>query len=161
MRAAISQLVCDHFAYADGFDAAAQRYVGLTATGGHHAIDPSGLLVKPEAALAQIGEDLPPSRHPQVMARRARANVRRQARSAGLPRRFYASVTIDPNRAGRDVGRIAEEVLQHLTIRRGANVRITLDVEADVPEGIPDDVQRVVTENCQTLRFTSHGFERG
>ena len=67
---------------------------------------------------------------------------------------------IDPNRAGRDVGRIAEEVLQHLTTLRGANVRLTLDIQADVPEGIPDDVQRVVTENCQTLKFTSHGFEQ-
>jgi hypothetical protein len=69
--------------------------------------------------------------------------------------------TIDPNRAGRDVGRIAEEVLQHLTTLERANVRISLDVQAEVPEGIPDDVQRVVTENCQTLKFTSHGFERG
>jgi hypothetical protein len=28
-------------------------------------------------------------------------------------------------------------------------------------EWFPDNVQRVVTENCQTLNFTSHGFERG
>ena len=39
-------------------------------------------------------------------------------------------------------------------------MRITLDIEADVPEGVPDEVQHVVTENCQTLKFTSHGFER-
>ena len=121
--------------------------------------DVSGLLVTPERALAQIekergsrpppgnGEDetLPP--HPPP--------------PPSLPRRFYASVTIDPNRAGRDVGRIAEEVLQHLTILPGASVRITLDVQADVPEGFPDDVQRVVTENCQTLKFTTQGFEPG
>jgi hypothetical protein len=31
VRSAVGQLVCDHFAYADGFDDAAQRYVGLTA----------------------------------------------------------------------------------------------------------------------------------
>jgi hypothetical protein len=60
-----------------------------------------------------------------------------------------------------DVGRIAEEVLQHLTTLERANVRITLDVQAEAPEGIPDGVQRVVTENCQTLKFTSHGFEPG
>jgi hypothetical protein len=69
-------------------------------------------------------------------------------------------VTIDPNRAGRDIGRIAEEV-QHLTTLERANVRIILDVQADAPEGVPDDVQRVVAENCQTLKFTSHGFEKG
>jgi hypothetical protein len=69
-------------------------------------------------------------------------------------------VSVDPTRAGRDVGRIAEEVLQHLTTLSGANIRVTLDVEADVPGGVPEDVQRVVTENCQTLKFTSHGFDR-
>ena len=67
-------------------------------------------------------------------------------------------MTIDPNRAGRDVGRIAEEVLQHLTTLPRAGVRLTLEIEADAPDGIPDDVQRVVAENCQTLKFTSHGF---
>jgi hypothetical protein len=76
-----------------------------------------------------------------------------------LPRRFYASVAVDPDRAGRDVGRIAEEVLQHLTTLRGGTVRITLDIEAEAPDGVSDDVQRVVTENCQTLKFSSHGFE--
>jgi hypothetical protein len=30
-----------------------------------------------------------------------------------------------------------------------------------MPDGFPDHVQRVVTENCQTLKFTSHGFEKG
>ena len=67
--------------------------------------------------------------------------------------------SIDPDRAGRDVGRIAEEVLQHLTTLPRANVKLTLEIEAEAPEGVPDDVQRIVTENCHTLKFTSHGFE--
>ncbi len=104
-------------------------------------------------ALAQIGEDVaePPPEH--------EADDRQpEPGRPGPPRRFYASVAIDPDRAGRDVGRIAEEVLQHLTTLRGAKVKITLDVDAEIPEGVPDDVQRVVTENCQTLKFTTHGF---
>ena len=64
VRAAISQLVCDHFAYADGYDATAERYFGLTAIGGGNvAIDASGLLVTPERALVQIEKErgvLPP-----------------------------------------------------------------------------------------------------
>src|SRR5690606_39323811 len=53
VRAAVSQLVCDHFAYADGFEQ--DRYHGLAATGGGGAvIDASGLIVKPETALTQI-----------------------------------------------------------------------------------------------------------
>jgi hypothetical protein len=28
-----------------------------------------------------------------------------------------------------------------------------------VPEGVPDDVIRTVTENAKTLKFEQHGFE--
>ena len=65
----------------------------------------------------------------------------------------------EPDRAGRDVGRIAEEVLQHLTTLPRADMKLTLEIEAHAPDGIPDDVQRIVTENCQTLRFAKQGFE--
>jgi hypothetical protein len=40
-----------------------------------------------------------------------------------------------------------------------ADVKLTLEIEADAPEGVPDDIQRILTENCHTLKFTSHGFE--
>lgn len=35
-----------------------------------------------------------------------------------------------------------------------------MEIEATVPEGVPEEVVRVVTENCRTLKFRSHGFER-
>jgi hypothetical protein len=89
---------------------------GLTATGGGHVvIDPSGLLLKPETALAEIAkhQGLPP---PNTDGDSVEGDEeQRQPPAPILPRRFYASVEIDPNRAGRDVGRIAEEILQHLT----------------------------------------------
>ena len=52
-----------------------------------------------------------------------------------------------------------EEVLQHLTTLPGGKVKVTVEIEAEVPEGVSDDVQRVINENCQTLHFKSHGFE--
>ncbi len=159
IRSAIGQLVCDHFAYADGYDDAGHRYVGLAAPGGGAtAIDPSGLIVKPEAALAQIGEQIDTPTPPPGDGEDG-GKAPPEPPGPSLPRRFYASVTIDPNRAGRDVGRIAEEVLQHLTTLPRAGVRLTLEIEADAPDGVPDDVRRVVTENCQTLKFASQGFE--
>jgi hypothetical protein len=42
----------------------------------------------------------------------------------------------------------------------GANVAVRLEVTAEVPEGVPDDVARTVTENAKTLKFDQHGFER-
>lgn len=41
----------------------------------------------------------------------------------------------------------------------GAQVQVTLEIEAVAPEGIPENVVRTVTENARTLKFKSHGFE--
>jgi hypothetical protein len=61
---------------------------------------------------------------------------------------------------GRDAGRVAEEVIAHLTGLVGAKVTVTLEVEAHIPQGASDHIVRTVTEKSRTLRFTSHGFER-
>ena len=74
-------------------------------------------------------------------------------------KRFHGSVELDSTRVGRDAGRIAEEVLSHLSGLVGAEVRVTLEVEAQIPDGAPESVVRTMTENSQTLKFTSHGFE--
>lgn len=62
---------------------------------------------------------------------------------------------------GRDAGRIAEEAIAHLSGIVGARVNVTLEIEAAVPEGVPENVVRTVTENSRTLKFVSHGFEKG
>jgi len=40
-----------------------------------------------------------------------------------------------------------------------AKVKITLEIEAALRSGAPEDVVRTVTENCHTLRFSFQGFE--
>jgi hypothetical protein len=60
---------------------------------------------------------------------------------------------------GRDAGTIAQEVIAHLTSLIGSKVEITLDITATIPDGVPGDVVRIVTENCRTLKFDTHGFE--
>ena len=57
------------------------------------------------------------------------------------------------------MGQVAEEVVQHLTTLPGGKVNVTVEIEAELSEGVSDDVQRVINENCQTLHFKSHGFE--
>jgi hypothetical protein len=74
-------------------------------------------------------------------------------------RRFYGSVELNPDRVGRDAGKIAEEVIQHLSTLFGASVRVSLEIEAEVEDGVPESTQRTVSENCKTLKFKSHGFE--
>ena len=54
---------------------------------------------------------------------------------------------------------IADEVIAHLSALLGANVKLTLEIEADIPDGAPDNVVRTVTENSRTLKFEDSGFE--
>jgi hypothetical protein len=68
-------------------------------------------------------------------------------------------VAVDPARVGRDAAEIATEVVTHLEGLVGAELKVTLEISAFIPEGAPENVVRTVTENCSTLKFTSHGFE--
>ena len=63
-------------------------------------------------------------------------------------------------RVGRDASLIGDEVIAHLASLVGANVTVTIEVEAEIPDGAPDNVVRTVTENSRALKFTSHGFEK-
>jgi hypothetical protein len=75
------------------------------------------------------------------------------------PKRFHGTVNLDPTRAGRDAGRIADEVISHLVGLVGSSVKVTLEIESTIESGGPENVVRTVTENSRTLKFTTHGFE--
>jgi predicted AAA+ superfamily ATPase len=155
----------DSFAYADSYDEAAKRYRGLR--GGERLAvtpdGPAGLLIKPEVAQRQLdaeprAEPPPQPPHPEdPLGDPGRPDA---PKHPAAPKRYHGSVTLDPNRVGRDAGRIAEEVIAHLAGLVGAAVTVTLEIEARIPGGAPDNVVRVVTENGRTLKFSSQGFER-
>ena len=72
--------------------------------------------------------------------------------------RYYGAVDIDALRAGRDAGTIMQEIVQHLTALPRASVRLTLDIAADLPEGVPEHVERTVSENAKALKFRASEF---
>jgi predicted AAA+ superfamily ATPase len=164
----------DSFAYADSFDESAGRYRGLR--GGQiiplSDSDAPGLLVKGSIARKQIDAESmkapvggpPPGPTIEQDGTKAPGPVTgepgRPAPSAGQPKRFHGTVTLDATRVGRDASRIADEVIAHLSGLVGATVTVTLEIEADIPSGAPDHVVRTVTENSRTLKFTSQGFEK-
>jgi hypothetical protein len=76
------------------------------------------------------------------------------------PKRFYGTVRLDPSRVGRDASRIADEVISHLVGQDGAEVTVTLEIDAKLPNEANDQLVRIVTENSRTLKFDSHGFEK-
>ena len=75
------------------------------------------------------------------------------------PRRFYGSVDLDPVRASRDAQNVINEVIQHLTGLSDSNVKVTIDIQATFGDGMPEDLERTLTENCRTLRFNTQEFE--
>ena len=66
---------------------------------------------------------------------------------------------LDPTRVGRDASKIADEVITHLVGLLGSSVRITMEIEAAIPEGAPEHIVRTVTEDHREMKFQSHGFE--
>ncbi|MBX9629971.1 MAG: DUF499 domain-containing protein [Burkholderiales bacterium] len=165
----------DTFAFAESKDDVAGRYRGLSG-GQMITVSPEsrGLLVKPDVAQRQLEAETSTPTSPSGSA--GAGGVAGQPSSdqspgtgggatatprgaAAAPRRFHGTVALDPTRVGRDASRIADEVIAHLAGLVGANVRVTLEIEADIPSGAPDNVVRIVTENSRTLKFTSQGFE--
>ena len=168
----------ESFAYADSYNEAVGRYRGLRCGQRVELIQHSveGFIVKPEVALRQQQADeaataettgagsggmggggtggQPGDATPETTG--AGSGVKSNLR----PKRYHGTVALDATRAGRDAGRVAEEVVAHLSGLVGAKVTVTLEIEATMPDGVPENVVRTVTENSRTLKFTSHGFEK-
>jgi len=180
MRDGVAMLAweSDTFAYAEGFDGATNRYLGLRA--GQQvgmSADVPGLLVKSTVARHQMDSDVraaEQSRNPErvaistdgaIPATNAKVAMKIgpdtpvAASPARMVRRFHGTVSLDPARVGRDASRIADEVIAHLVGQVGSEVTVTLEIEVALRDGVSDQTVRTVTENSRTLKFTSHGFE--
>lgn len=75
------------------------------------------------------------------------------------PHRFHGTVKLNPRMMAGNAGTIMDEVVRHLTAIYGADVQVTLEIQATIPTGVPDDIKRTIEENCRTLRFEGFGFE--
>jgi hypothetical protein len=164
----------DGFAYADGVDESAGRFAGLRVGPDIALPDPVGVLVRSDVAETQFEAERPetPASTVEMPAEAPYsdgtpvATARDQPDQATSPvggkvlRRFFGSVALDPTRLSRDAGEVGEAVVAHLNGLMGADVHVTLEIHAEIPDGAPEDVVRTVTENAMTLRFDpSTGFE--
>jgi predicted AAA+ superfamily ATPase len=161
----------ESFAYADSFDDSAGRYRGLRC--GQQVVGSvdslGGVLIKPDVAVRQQAADSALRAGPSTGGETAERPGGEPVAPGGgpspgkpvarTPNRFHGTVVVDPARVGRDAGRIADEVISHLVGLVGSEVTVTIEIEARIPSGAPDNVVRTVTENSRTLKFTSQGFE--
>lgn len=155
------------FAYAGGYDAASNRYIDLVWQKAPIGPMPNtALLVRPEAALAQLRPAIPVPVEPQPrspdgggagpMSPPAAAPVANRQ-----PTRFFGSVEIDVVRPVKAFETIVNAVVAELQRTKGVKVTLTLEIEAASAEGFSEADVGVVRDNAGQLKFKaeSTGFE--
>lgn len=157
------------FAYADRIDQGNYQGLRVQDLVPRLTQDDQGMLVLPRVAQAQLDQrksEQTAPRPPQPGQQgdgRGTGNVRVTGRAEGtvIPakRRYYGRKKLDPTRVSRDVNLLVEEILIHLNRLEGAQVEVTLEIQARVEGGLPDATVRTVGENSKSLGFESHGFE--
>ncbi len=177
-------IIDDTFAVAEAFDEAAGRYLGLrVGGGGPSVIDNNTCIVKPDVARKQQDEEerkrkAAASPAPPAAGEATPSSPEGSAPSAAntsspgasptsptpasgprKPRVFVGSVKLDGMRVGKSAGRIADEVLSHLSALPSAKVDVTLEINVQIPEGVDDDIVRIVSENATALKFNHASFE--
>lgn len=163
----------DGFALADGYDSARQRYAGLVLPSDEEqvSITDRTLIVRPDVATAQRAAETTEAVEgggdvsdvaPDAASDGGRVEPGSDGASSPLPprkTRFFASKQLSSDRYAMDFKNVADEVLAHLASAPGATVKITLEIEATVPDGFDESQVRVVSENAATLKFEQSGFE--
>jgi hypothetical protein len=128
------------------------------------------VLVRRDIAEAQLGKAAAQQGAPAISANGGPSGSG-QPQPAGQPatgttvtierrsRRFYAKVTLDPNRPTPQVSNIAQSILSELDRARAAKITLTLDIDAEAPDGFPRDVENVIRDNAKSLEVDEFGFE--
>jgi len=177
------------FAYAQAVDADGRFLDLATAGNATTSImlNDESVLVRPDAALAQFDADAAADREltdqggriftpPGEQPLRGGDGLGGESGGAGigvggaasgsaappapkLARRFYGVVELDPTRLNKQVPEVVEHVVEHLTKLTGAKVRVKLEIDAQVADGVPSKTVMDVTENARTLKFSDFGFE--
>ena len=74
---------------------------------------------------------------------------------------FYGTMKLDPVRATMDFATVVDEVVQQFTSKLGVDVNISVEIQATSRDGFDETLQRIVKENCNTLKFWNADFEDG
>jgi hypothetical protein len=158
------------FGYADAFDEASGKYLGLAwAKAPPIQMPATALLVRADVALDQLrkielavgtgtfGRQIGVPGSVSTPAGGSAPGVTAPTQ----PRRFYGSVEIDMVRPVKSFDSILNAVVMELQRAPGAKVRLTLEVEAEAPNGFPESDVGVVRDNARQLKFKtdSTGFE--
>jgi len=164
------------FALADDYDESTHRYRGLVLPTDDVRVTVSDatLIVRPERAAAQRAEDMATADARPAAAGDTKPGPEgagempnepplapRPSNPAAPPKktRFFGSKILDPERYATDFKKVADEILAPLAATPGVQLEITIEIDAEAPEGFDDAKIRTVSENSATLKIETHDFE--
>jgi hypothetical protein len=75
------------------------------------------------------------------------------------PRSFYGSIEINPHSAIVPLRNLADEIISILASDPNANLKITVEINAEFPKGVSDAIKRAVSENAASLGFKNKVWE--
>jgi predicted AAA+ superfamily ATPase len=78
---------------------------------------------------------------------------------SGKPKSFYGSVEVSPATAKMRLVQLAEEIISNLVADPPAEVKITVEINANFPNGASDQIRRAVAENAKSLGFKTSTWE--
>ena len=78
---------------------------------------------------------------------------------SGKPKSFYGSVEVSPATAKMRLVQLAEEIVSNLVADPLAELKITVEINANFPNGASDQIRRAVSENAKSLGFKTSTWE--
>ncbi len=167
--AAVSGMLPGPFAYAERWDEKTDTYLGLAIERAGNAavvIDSDSVIIKPDVAEAhrpappQAGAGGAPVRFGDKAPETGeQTNGGLPTPAERMPTRFTGTVMISPERPARDIHQIVEAIVEQLTTLPGSEVKLRLEIEAEVPSGLDRAKVRTLIENANTLGFIEKSIE--
>jgi len=78
---------------------------------------------------------------------------------AAKPKTFHGSIQIPLATAKMRLVQVADEIITLLTSDPNATLNITVEINAEFPNGVSDQIKRAVTENATALGFKTKAWE--
>lgn len=75
------------------------------------------------------------------------------------PKSFIGSVDISPSATKMRLVQVAEEIISVLASDPNANLKISVEIQAEFPLGVSDHIKRTVSENATSLGFKVNSWE--
>lgn len=170
VQSAVSGMLPGPFAYAERWDEKSDSYLGLAIERAANAvvvIDSDSVIVTP--AVAEAHRPAPAQPGPAVTPTGPGDTPPSGGQPAGggptapaperKPTRFTGTVMISSERPARDIHQIVEAIVEQLTTLPGSNVKLRLEIDAEVPSGLERAKVRTLIENANTLGFIEKSIE--